>query len=99
MSDDVLLGLILFASFMMWVAVFVFIYIMARYGVKKMYMVKDLTMYGGVITYQGVDFEVEKGAQFKVGMQSVTVMNPNGTTRRFTAGNIFSPQPVITIKR
>lgn len=64
---------------------------------KHVFMYNLLSQYGGMITYQGVEFIVSKYATLKVGLGSLTVINPDGTVRRFTLGNAFSQQPIITI--
>ena len=79
---------ILFISGMMWVI---------RYGTKKTFMYDLLSEYGGTITYQGVSFDVSRDAVLKIGIGSLTVINPDGTVRRFTLGNAFTQQPIITI--
>lgn len=71
----------------------------SRESIKRTFMTKELQKYGGTICHQGVVFKVDRGAEFKVGLGSLTIMNPDGTVRRFTAGNVFTPQPVVTIKR
>ena len=69
-----------------------------RYNTRHTFMVKELSMYGGTITCQGVTFDVDKDAELKVGFGSLTVINPDGTMRRFVLGNAFTQQPVVTIK-
>lgn len=79
---------ILFILMMIWVI---------RYNTKRVFMYDLLSEYGGTITYQGVSFDVSKDATLNLGFGSLTIINPDGTVRRFTLGNAFSQQPIITI--
>ena len=79
---------VLFIVALMWIV---------EYGTKRTFMYDLLNEYGGTITYQGVSFDVSRDAHLKIGLGSLTVINPDGTTRRFTLGNAFTQQPIITI--
>lgn len=68
-----------------------------RYNTKRAFMYDLLSEYGGSITYQGVTFTVSRYAELKLGFGSLTIINPDGTMRRFTLGNAFTQQPIITI--
>lgn len=67
------------------------------YNTKRTFMCDLLSKYGGTITYQGVSFTVSKNAVLKIGFGTLTIINPDGTIRRFTLGNAFTQQPIITI--
>lgn len=62
----------------------------------RTFLVKALDAYGGVITSQGKDFRVSKEAELHAGLSSLTIIEPNGTVRRFTRGPFAQP-PIITV--
>ena len=86
-------------SILMWAVTVGVIAWASRESVKRTFMTKELQKYGGTICHQGAEFKVDRGAEFKIGLGSIIIMNPDGTVRRFTVGNVFTPQPVVTIKR
>lgn len=69
------------------------------YNTKRTFMVNDLRRYGGWITYQGVEYRIQRGADIQVGLGYIVVTNPNGERMRFTLGNAFTQQPVVRIER
>ena len=95
--DEMLLWLILCPIAFM-VIVFVVFYFIGIYNTRNIFMVDELSEYGGTITYQGVEFIVQRHAQIDVHYSGIVVHNPNGTMRAFkTVNPIFSQAPVITI--
>lgn len=69
------------------------------YNTKHTFMVDDLREHGGWITYQGVEYRIQRGADIEVGLGYIVVTNPNGERMRFTLGNAFTQQPVVRIER
>lgn len=95
--DEILLWVMLYPITFM-IIIFVVFYFIGIYNTRKMFMVDELSEYGGTITYQGVEFIVQRYAQIDVHYSGIVVHNPNGTSRAFkTVNTIFSQAPVITI--
>jgi len=95
--DDILLWVMLYPITFM-IIIFVVFYFIGIYNTRKMFMVDALEENGGTITYQGVEFIVQRHAQIEVHYSGIVVHNPNGTMRAFkTVNPIFSQAPVITI--
>lgn len=96
MSDStvILMGI---AIVLIWVSVILFVIWMFKRSLGRMFMVDELTKYGGTISYNGVTFTVRPGAEFVHVMGGVEVINPGGVSARFPIGNAFTPRPVIMV--
>ena len=97
MSDGTTMFMIATAIVLVWISVILFIIWLFRTSLGRMFMVNELTEYGGTISYNGVTFTVRPGAEFVHVMGCVEVINPGGVSARFPIGNAFTPRPVIMV--